>query len=163
MSDNPFGSDVNPYQAPMATTFSIDVGDSDSNLDRAADMLRQTKPWVRFISVMLFIVGGFMVLAGLFVMLAGAAAKLPGGFGGAIGFIYIVMAVLYILPAVFLWTYADRISIFLRKRSPGRLASALEAQKSFWKLAGILMLIVLCMYAVIIVFVLLAGVAATVR
>lgn len=161
MSDNPFRSDVNPYQAPMATTYSSDVGDSDPSLDRAADMLRQTKPWVRFISVMMFIASGFLVLGGLIMMVAGAAAKLPGGFGAAFGFVYIVLAILYALPAVFLWKYADRISVFLRQRSPGKLASALEAQKSFWKLAGILMLIVLCMYAVIIVFAVLAGVAAS--
>jgi hypothetical protein len=167
MSDNPFaerekatGSRENPYQSPVYTTAPKDVGGSDADFDGAANMLRQTKPWVRFVSVIMLIASAFMVLGGAFMMLAGAAAT-PGTPGAFLGLIYMVMAVLYIVPAVFLWRYADRIDIFLRQRSPRTLASALEAQKSFWKFVGILTLIVLCVYAFAILFAIFAGVAST--
>ena len=156
---NPFSSEVNPYQTPTITRVADDVGGSDPSLDGAATMLRQTKPWVRFISVLTFIGAAFMVLGGLVVMVTGAVAGMPGSMGVVIGSIYIVMAILYIAPAVYLWMYADRIGLFLRQRTPGVLASALEAQKSFWKFVGIAMLIVLGVYALAIVVALFAGLA----
>jgi len=159
MSDNPFASDDNPYQAPKITTDSSDIGGLYPSLDRAANMLRQTKPWVRFISVLMFIGAAFMVLVGLIATVAGA--RMPGAFGPVVGLIYIVMAILYIAPALFLWMYADRIGVFLQNKSPGTLASALEAQKSFWKFVGIVMLIILCVYAIMILGFILAGIAAT--
>lgn len=104
-----------------------------------------------------------MFLGGLSMMALGVAmvpGRFPGGFGAGLGFIYIVMAIVYIIPAVFLWMYADRIGGYLRQKSSGALASALEAQKSFWKFTGILTLIVLCLYAIIFFFAVFAGVAA---
>jgi len=150
MSGNPFPASDNPYQAPSFSSASSDVVGSDLDLDRSARMLSQTKPWVRFISVMMFIGSAFMVLGGIAMMIGGAAGL--GGAGAFLGIVYIVMALLYIVPAVFLWSYADRIGRFLQQKSPGTLASALESQKSFWKFMGILMLIVLCIYAMIFVF-----------
>ena len=73
------------------------------------------------------------------------------------------MALFYIVPAFFLWRYADRIGLFVRDRSTGALASALEAQKSFWKFVGILTLVVLLLYAMGIIFVVLAGIAGMAR
>ena len=105
------------------------------------------------------IVSARMVVGGVSMMARGAEA-MPGGLGVFLGSVYIVMAILYILPAVFLWMYADRIRNFLRQRSPGALASALEAQKSFWKFVGILTVIVLCIYGAAIFFAVFAGVAA---
>jgi hypothetical protein len=165
--DNPFSGDAspNPYQAPTVASLASDVSGSDPSLGRVAEMLRQTKPWVRFMSVMLFIGAALLVLGGLVIMASGAAeGPVPGlgRVGAVLGFIYIVMAVLYIAPGVFLWMYADRIGVFLRQRTPGTLASALEAQKSFWKFVGIATLIVICLYCLgIIVFVVFVGGAAT--
>ena len=158
MSDNPFAdgdipivTDANPYASPQITTMASDPGRGEPALDGAAEMLRQTKPWVRFISVMLFLGAAFIALAGLFVMGGGISEAMPGGIGAFLGFIYIAMAFLYIVPAVFLWMYADRIGVFLRDRSPGRLASALAAQKSFWRFVGIAMLVILCLYGLMFV------------
>ena len=161
MSDNPFSSDANPYQAPQIATEASDIGGLDPSLDGAADMLRQTKPWVRFISVMFFIGAALCALGGLGVIVAGMVGGMAGGtassraglFLAFLGFVYILMAILYIAPGVFLWKYADRIGIFLRQQTPGRLASALGAQKSFWKFIGILTLVFICLYPIMILVV----------
>lgn len=137
----------NPYQATNVMG-DMKVGGADPTLERAVTLLRQTKPWVRFISVITFIASAFMVLGGVFMMIG----SLEGGLSGvpaAIGIVYVVMALLYIMPAIFLWNYANRIAVFVEERSTGTLAAALEAQKSFWKFVGILMLIVLVIYAAI--------------
>jgi len=165
MSGNPFSSDANPYQTPQIMTEASDIGDADPTLDGAADMLRKTKPWVRFISVMFFIGAAFSALGGIGVIVGGIAAGMAGGMPGGmaggmpglllagLGVAYIVMAILYIAPGVFLWMYADRIGLFLRQKTPGRLASALASQKSFWKFIGIMTLIFICLYPIMILVV----------
>ena len=69
----------NPYQPPQTMTDLSDAGGADPKLDRTVIMLRQTKPWVRFISVMLFIGSALIVVAGLFMLVAK-----PLGFGAAV-------------------------------------------------------------------------------
>jgi hypothetical protein len=147
----------NPYRSAESIGVSNDVGGADANLYGAVNMLSQTKPWVRFISVVMFIGSAFMILAGVVMMAAPMAA------GGAFsvwtiifGVVYIAMAVFYIMPAVFLWRYADRIAMFVQEGTAGSLASALESQKSFWKFVGILTMVIMAVYAVAIVFTIVA-------
>ena len=102
-----------------------------------------------------------MVLGGGFMMMAAGVAGAPGVPGAIIGLIYIAMAILYIIPAVFQWRSADRIASFLVRRTPDSLGYALEAQKSFWKFVGILTLIVLCIYALIALFGIFGAIATT--
>ncbi len=149
--DNPFSGDAgsNPYQAPTVASSVGDTSGSDPSLGRVAEMLRQTKPWVRFVSVMMFIGAAFLVFGALVMMAGGMRGEMPGpmrGVGVGVGLFYIVLAILYIAPGIFLWMYADRIGVFLSQRTPGTLASALEAQKSFWKFVGIAILILICLY-----------------
>ena len=138
----------NPYQAYGGS------GDGmDPALDAAVHTMRQTKPWVRFISVMMFIGSGFMILGGLGAIVvgligAGMGEGMEATFLPFLGVLYIVMAFLYIIPAVYLWSYATRIGVLQQQKSLGNLASSLEPQKSFWRFVGILMLVVLVLYAV---------------
>ena len=150
----------NPYQAPAEAVYSNDP--PDPTLDRVASMLQQTKPWVRFISVITFLGSAFMVLGGLFMIfiMASGVAHAAAPEMAVVGFIYLVMAFIYIIPGVFLWKYADRIALFIQNRSTGTLASALEAQKSFWKFVGILMIIFIIFYAGFIFFVILGSILA---
>jgi hypothetical protein len=109
-------------------------------------MLQQTKPWVRFISVMMFIGSAFMVLGGVMMAAGGGMFGVGGSIGIVMGAVYIGMAACYVIPAVFLWNYADRITAFIRQRSAFTLGAALESQKSFWKFVGIMMVLALCIY-----------------
>jgi ABC-type lipoprotein release transport system permease subunit len=84
--------------------------------ERAQRYLVETKPWVRFISVMIFIGAGFMVVAALAMfafMSAGRAIggnRLAGVVGGSIAaLVYVALALLYIAPGVFLSRYASAI------------------------------------------------------
>lgn len=123
----------NPYKSPQAMGFSSDGDGADPQLDRAVSMLQQTKPWVRCISVMLFLCSLSLVLGAITVMVGGLASE---SFGAVFGVAYIAMALFYIIPGVFLWKYADRIALFVRERSSDALASALEAQKSSGSLSA---------------------------
>ena len=150
----------NPYQTPQGMAVSMDAGSAEGKMDGAANMLRQTKPWVRLMSVMMFIGSAFMVLGGSFVMIASVAGPTVG-VTTVVGIVYVAMAFIYIVPAVYLWKYAARIDTFVRQRTAGTLTSALEAQKSFWRFVGIAMLVILGIYVGIFVFAIIAGVASS--
>lgn len=99
-----------------------------------------TRPWVRLISILMFIVAVLMVLIT-------AASLLAGGISGApvalIAPIQIANVVLYLFPAYFLYKYSGAIGVFLRDGGTGELEAALGYQKSFWKFIGILTLVTL--------------------
>lgn len=122
--------------------------------DRGEQYLEQTRPWVRFMSVMMFIGAGLLVLLGISLMLAGLAGHfssttgglvpLPGSIGGVIlGMVYIVFSVLYIAPGVFLARYASAIKLLQSNRTAEMLEDALRHQKSFWRYLGILTVVML--------------------
>jgi hypothetical protein len=64
---------------------------------------------------------------------------------------YLIPAFLYLAAAYYLFTYSQKIRAFLRGRSTRDLEVALVAQKSFWKLVGIVTAITLVLYLLAIV------------
>jgi hypothetical protein len=118
------------------------------------EALRKTKPWVRFLSILGFLGSAFMVLAGIglaiFGMVAGGGASDspmgPVAMAG-IGLLYILLALLYIIPSRYLFRYASAIKRALDSPSKTQpIEEALGYQKSFWKFCGILMLIMILLY-----------------
>jgi hypothetical protein len=105
--------------------------------------LRQTKPWVRFLSVLGFMSIGFMGLAGtLNLFMSFMSSKdTPGHFfphglvAGAL--INVLFGLLYFFPSWFLWKFASSIGRLLNGGGQKEMEEALSNQKSFWKYAGI--------------------------
>jgi hypothetical protein len=154
---------MNPYLPPSDVSGlpPYHAGPSDGRAgvtEMSVEMLRQTKPWVMVISVLMFLGAGFMLLASL-LMMAGAAFS-PSGSGvtAAVAVIYVPMAVLYIYPAVKLWKYGGAINRLVLNRDTSDLEGALEQQKSFWKFSGITALIFIILYIVIFVIAMAVGV-----
>jgi hypothetical protein len=58
-----------------------------------------------------------------------------------IGVVYIIFAVLYGFPSLYLYRYSNFIKLFLQNKRETDLESALSYQKSFWKFVGILSII----------------------
>ncbi len=118
--------------------------------------LKQTKPWVRFISIMGFIGTGLLFLLGLFLILgAGLLSSLSrtalGGVPlGLIGFICAALGCLYFFPALHLFRYAGGIKRALISDQVGGMEDALMHQRSFWRFVGILVLIILILQVLVI-------------
>lgn len=112
--------------------------------------LRATKPWVRLISVIMFISVGFMFLAGIIMMFMPSPSGM-GGFGPMIGIFYLLLGGLYLVPAFFLHQYASSIWDLLQGGGDVAMEAALGSQKSFWRFVGILTLVIICIYALIFV------------
>jgi hypothetical protein len=146
-----------PYATPAAHVQHA----SPSSAGVSQGVLQQlagTKPWVRFISVLMFIGAALMLLIALGIMIAGGAiAKassnpmFSGGMGIAFAVLYAAMSLFYIYPALKLWKYANYIAILLNSGAMFDLEMALSQQRSFWKFVGIIMLVFLSLYLLVIV------------
>ena len=139
--------------ANMLNYRGMDTGGSGLS-PRATDLLRQTKPWARFIAIIMFIGAGFMLIGGLGFMVAMSNVSSRNGPPAALGLVYLAMGALYITPALFLNRFASGIANLLMRNRMSDLEETLSAQKSFWKFMGIMTLVVLCLYAIgIVVFI----------
>ena len=92
------------------------------------DQLAKTKGWTLFFSVMLWIGSGLLLFAGIALMGVGAVGGAAGAafeeigdeMGGMIGMIligalYIVLAIIYIYPALKLSKFSSRCSQLINK------------------------------------------------
>lgn len=126
--------------------------------------LRATKPWVRLISVVMFIFVGLMFLGGLFMIFgaaaSGGAMRGAAGVGPVVGIFYFIFGALYLIPAYFLHQYASSINELLRGGGDVAMENALGSQKSFWRFSGILTLIIICIYALMFFFVIFGAMSA---
>ncbi len=136
----------NPYSAPKAATGGTRRGGGVSEEMLAS--LRQTKPWVRLFSVIGFLSIALMLFGALSVMAAGL--MMSGSEGGdgaatiglmAMGVVYLLMALVYFFPALYLWQYASAIGRLLGSEEVADLEEALNRQKAFWKFIGILVVV----------------------
>lgn len=129
------------------TTIDYSGGNSSGLIQltpRALDMLRGTRPWVRLVGVLILIATGLMLLAPIaLVLVAVLGSGDARGRGVFIGMAIMnaLVALLYLMPGIYLNRYASRIAELEQTGREDLLESALEAQKSFWKFMGILILI----------------------
>src|ERR1700733_6677200 len=108
--------------------------------ENALGYLHATRPWVKFLAIVGFVFVGLMVLLALIMTFAfSVLPKQPGTpqvFGPVFGILYLLFALLYVMPCLFMYRYAKAIAAI-----PGTGASALEEalknQKSVWKFMGI--------------------------
>ena len=147
-----------PRSASLAPVADPRGGVNLDAIPEAIEALRATKPWVRFLAVLGFIGTALMILVSLVILVSQHVARgFPAGLRPLVAVGYLLIAILYVVPVVFLNRYASRIGTLLEDQTSDHLAQALEAQKSFWRYVGILALIVTILYGLI--FVLGAGMA----
>ena len=106
------------------------------------DVIRK---WTMFLSILGFILSGFLVLMGLgmgFLMnLAPEANRLSGVAGVFIGLSYIVFAIVYFFPFLFLFRFSKMAKQSLLTTSAPGLAVAFKNLKSHYIFMGILAII----------------------
>jgi hypothetical protein len=157
----------NPYTTPETRDFRAEGG---AVAQEIISVLLATRPWVRLMSVMMFIGAGVMLLAALAMLIAGGAALgmddgdrvagMTGGVAAALSVVYGLLGLLYIYPALKLWRYASGINVLARVQDSTSLHAALDEQRAFWKFIGIMILVILSLYLLIIVVALVGGLLA---
>ena len=130
--------------------------------DNMLQSLKATRPWVKFIAIVWFVGVAFMVLFGV-AMITGiyrgfSMPGMPVFFSKVLGIFYIVMALVYVMPALYLYRYAKAIVGVQGVVTMAGFEDALKQQRSFWKYFGIFIIVVLALYVLFIFGFMIAGI-----
>lgn len=127
--------------------------------------LRETAKWAFILSIIGFILIGLFVFVAVFFVVMFSALNtntnpLYGGLsGGFIAIVYFVMAILYFFPVMYLYRFSRRMKSALVEKSTDDLTRAFSSLKSHYKFMGITVLIFVGIYALVLVFGIIAGAA----
>jgi hypothetical protein len=154
----PAPEDRNHFEAPRAVVRSIPEPSSleaQAAVAGALEALRATRPWARFMGILGMIGITLMVLFSILmsVLSRGPFKGLPPPLRVVLPLVYLALGAFQIPPVVYLHRYASRIGALLESHAPEDLTRALEAQKAFWRYVGIFTLVMVCLYALLIIFV----------
>lgn len=127
------------------------VASSELGLSTATiGFLTEIRKWANFLSILGFIGIGLMVIFSIFAgtmmsAMSGMAGNVP--FPGFVTFIYILLALLYFFPILYLYRFAANLKTALAARETVALEKSFEYLKSHYKYIGILAIIMLGFYA----------------
>ena len=126
----------------------------DLQLDhQAATYLGETARWARFLSILGFILCGLLVLMGVFMgsVVSSAFGDTMGAgsyFGGTFfTALYIVIALLYFFPCLYLYQFGSRMRNALQSNDQAQLSFSLKSLKSCFRYFGIMAIVVMGLYA----------------
>jgi hypothetical protein len=120
--------------------------------------LSETARWAKFLSIVGFVVCGLMVIFSLFFSsIMSTISKIGSGndsFGAstmaisnyAFSIVYIIIALLYFFPCLYLFNFSSKMQTALRNNDQLNLNAALGNLKSCFKFVGILTIVVLSFY-----------------
>ena len=146
-----------PALAPDPTAGTRDFG--PARLGAVPALLERTGPWVRFLAV-----AGFSMVA--LMMMVGVGA---GAIGVATGrvetvmlmVLYPLIALMYFFPSLYLLQYGKRIRRYTQGGfQVADLESALDAQRRFWKAAGVLTIVSVVLSVLVLIVALLIAMMA---
>ena len=136
-----------------STLFKLEVEEVSSRF------LAETAKWGKFLSIVGFIITGFIVIAALFAgtMLAsmpgiGDAALMAGGMSIFITILYLAIALLYFFPCLYMYRFSVRMKRALYENNQDVLNSSFGSLKSCFKFIGIMTIIFLSLYALAFIF-----------
>jgi hypothetical protein len=113
--------------------------------------MRETVKWAKFLAICSFVGLGLMVLAGVVFLFLSVSVPVPSETKlstSILGILYILIAALYFFPAIYLYRFATASAEAINTLNDDTLEEGLENLKSLFRFTGILMIIVLSLYAV---------------
>lgn len=135
--------------------------------EQAVAALRESAKWSYFLSILGFIGIGFMLLAAIFMgSIMAAVPNDPYGQGGPFGMmkgfisiLYVIIALLYFFPILYLYRYASGMKQGLLLSDSDTVSNALVNLKSHHKFLGITAIVIISLYILIIIGAIVAGIA----
>lgn len=120
--------------------------------------LAEAARWAKFLAIMGFIFCGLFALFGIFFgtfmskMSSQYGSGLNAGMGAVMGFVYILCALLYFFPCLYLFRFGAEMQNALRTNDQQLLATSFRNLKSLFKFLGILTIISLSIWVLALVF-----------
>ena len=144
------GGVANPA-APFALSYVSHGGQLPVLSPRVIDILRATRPWLRMFALLGYILGGLMIVAGVLMIVLSSTRTRPGGPPALATFLYILLGMIYFVPATYLSGCASKITQLERMRRTSDLEEALAAQHAFWRFCGVIALVTLGIYIAVMI------------
>lgn len=113
--------------------------------------LRQTAKWAKFLAVLGFIGLGFMLVLA-FLMMAGLSVfeTLTSGkplVSILMGFLYLALCLIYLFPMLYLNRFANSTRLAVLNENETAMGDALMNQRKMFTYLGVMMIVVLSLYA----------------
>jgi len=139
--------------------------------DVVKDYLLETAKWAKFIAIIGFIGIGFMILFALFfgtlMGALGSTTTFSGEkngmslfMGGFFTVFYILICLLYFFPIKYLYDFSTKVNNAIQINDQQLFTEAILKLKAHYKYIGILMIIILGLYAIGIIISVIGGLAA---
>ena len=143
----------------------------DLQIDHQSNsFLSEAAKWGKFLAIMGFIFCGLFVIFALFAgtliasMMQGLNdAGASGGAamsGGVVTFVYIVIALVYFFPCLYLFHFSSKMQAALRGNQQDLMNTSFRNLKSCFKFMGILMIIVMSIWVLVLIVAIGAAVSA---
>ena len=113
--------------------------------------LRCTRPWVKFCSLAGYITSDFLILIAV-LTLQGMLGRFSAPYVLLLGGFYLVLAVLFIIPSLWLSRYEKSITRLTVSHNIEDLEQAIAHQRAFWKQMAMMILVILLIYLITIAF-----------
>lgn len=124
--------------------------------------LSETAKWGKFLAIVGFVFCGIILLAGIFIVSAFSSVEktyssygntsLIASFGPGIFVIYIIIAVLYFFPCLFLLRFSNKMKAALAADNQPELTASFQNLKILFRYVGILTIILLSFYLLAFIF-----------
>ncbi|HTF81994.1 MAG TPA: hypothetical protein VL947_09720 [Cytophagales bacterium] len=146
-------------------TLDNNLFESTSLSEDAKAYLKETAKWSRFLSILGFVMIGFIVIAAfaagtiftkLGTMATNPAMTAMGGMGAMFTVVYLLMAALYFFPTLYLYKFSVKMLGALKGNIVSSMTEAFKNLKSVFKFWGIFSIVILSFYGIILLFALLA-------
>jgi hypothetical protein len=126
----------------------------------------ETAKWCKFLAITGYIGMGLLVLLGLGIMVGFSIFSSVAHYDfpvGILGFVYILIAVLYFFPTNYMYRFAVNLTKGFKSNDQQSVTYGFENLKSLFKFMGIFMIVVLSMYALIIVIAVPVGIFSAMK
>ncbi len=131
--------------------------------DEIIGYLYETKKWTKFLSIVGFVGCGLLVILGVFMgVLMGTMSAFTPSLSmlpsSMISLLYIGIAILYFFPVLYLFKFSVSMGAALDSSDNDQFQMAFWNLKRHYRFVGIMMIVILSLYAVMLVFGLFAAV-----
>ena len=120
---------------------------------QASSFLRETAKWSKFLAIIGFIFIGLVLLVLLFsggVISSAMATNYGSAMSGMVGtVVFGSMVLIYFFPCLYLYKFATKMQVALRNNDQETQNTSFQNLKSCFKFMGILMIVILSIYALI--------------
>ena len=126
--------------------------------------LNEAARWAKFLAILGFIGTGFLVLIGLSTLAMSSALSSQfsalGISPALIGFLYLIIAVVYLFPSLFMYNFANRAQGAVKDNSSSQLTESIGFLRSTFRFFGIVAIVFIAVYLLFMIGVFVAGGAA---